>query len=222
VSIDRRSISRQVADILRNMILTGELPPGQPVLHDEMSTRLGVSTMPVREALLRLSHEGLVEARHNRSFLVTEMTKEDLDDVYWVHGLLSGELAARACIRGGQELAGRLRELVSGSTPAAEQDLDHPVSCYRFHDELNAAATSPKLEAMLRQATRFVPQHYFGMLAGWEESAAGAHRRLIAAIDAADAALATQVMVDHVQDAFARVAQHFTSAGHWVEPDASS
>ena len=63
-------MAEQVADLVRNMILVGDLRPGQRVTHDELAARLNVSTMPVREALLRLSYEGLIVGKANRSFHV--------------------------------------------------------------------------------------------------------------------------------------------------------
>ena len=74
------------------MILTGEFEADQTVTQDELAELLGVSTMPVREAVLRLSHEGLMTVHPGRSVQVTAPTRDDIADIYWLHGILAGEL----------------------------------------------------------------------------------------------------------------------------------
>src|SRR3981189_2012694 len=84
--------SDEVADVLQQMILANRLSSGQKITKDELAKMLGVSTMPVREALLKLAAIGLVDAAPNRSFRVTNSTKEDTRDSYWMHSVLAGEL----------------------------------------------------------------------------------------------------------------------------------
>ncbi|MEI7548107.1 MAG: GntR family transcriptional regulator, partial [Actinomycetota bacterium] len=142
----RRSLTQQATDALRDMILSGTLPPGERVTHDELAKRLGVSTMPVRESLLRLSYEGFIEASPNRSFRVAQMTRDDLHDVYWMHGLLQGELTARACERATPELVAELRDVMSQCSaiaPGAVTELER--LNHRFHSLINIAAASPRL-----------------------------------------------------------------------------
>src|ERR1700737_3075960 len=107
----RRSMADQVSEALRDMILTGQLKPGERITHEELATRLGVSTMPVREALLRLSYEGFIGARPNRSFRVARMTAKDLEDIYWMHSRIAGELTARACEHADHRLIDELRNV---------------------------------------------------------------------------------------------------------------
>ena len=80
---------------------------------------LGVSTMPVREALLKLAALGLVEASPNRSFRVVNSTKEDTRDSYWMQSVLVGELTRRACTLEGPKL---VPELESKDEPKLGHD----------------------------------------------------------------------------------------------------
>src|SRR6202035_4757096 len=90
-------------------ILSQELQPGQRIKQAELASMMGVSTMPVREALLRLVSEGMVIADSNRSFTVaTTTTPQGIRDVYWVHASLAGELAARAWAKRTDELIANL------------------------------------------------------------------------------------------------------------------
>ncbi|NYD57165.1 DNA-binding GntR family transcriptional regulator [Nocardioides marinisabuli] len=79
---------------LRQLILTGVLLPGEKVNQAELADRLGVSRVPVREALASLRSEGLVEARPNSGFTVVRPTVEDLAEIYLMRGLLEDALLA--------------------------------------------------------------------------------------------------------------------------------
>ena len=73
--LHRETLSDQVADTVRGMILTGEIAPETPVTQSEIARLLGVSTMPAREALLRLGAEGFLIASPNRSFTVRRIIR---------------------------------------------------------------------------------------------------------------------------------------------------
>ena len=84
--------------VLRQAILRNELHPGQPLSVDELAGKLGVSPTPIREALTRLSAEGLVERAPNRTALVATVDAEDVRQAYQVRELLE-PLAARYVAR---------------------------------------------------------------------------------------------------------------------------
>src|ERR1700720_3231260 len=94
--IAHKSMTDQVSEKLRSMILSRQLAPGTRVTQAQLAEMLGVSTMPIREALLRLGAEGLINSSASRSFEIATVTDRGIRDVYWVHGVLAGELAARA------------------------------------------------------------------------------------------------------------------------------
>lgn len=77
---------------IRQLILTGVLLPGEKVNQADLAQRLGVSRVPVREALASLRSEGLVESRANTGFTVVRPTVEDLVEIYLMRGLLEGAL----------------------------------------------------------------------------------------------------------------------------------
>ena len=81
---------------VRRAILDGSLPPGAPVSIAELSARLNVSHIPVREALRRLEGEGLIELRRSRSAVVAPLSREDFEDVFRLRGLLESDAYGRA------------------------------------------------------------------------------------------------------------------------------
>lgn len=97
--VAQQSIVELVIDEVRRSILDGSLPPGAPVSIAELSGRLRVSHIPVREALRRLEGEGLVELRRGRSAVVAPLSATDLADVFDMRALIEAELMATACPR---------------------------------------------------------------------------------------------------------------------------
>jgi DNA-binding GntR family transcriptional regulator len=94
--VTQRSVVDLVIDEVRRSILDGSLRPGAPVSIAELSARLEVSHIPVREALRRLESEGLIELRRSRSAVVARLSREDLANVFHLRELLEGDVMARA------------------------------------------------------------------------------------------------------------------------------
>jgi DNA-binding GntR family transcriptional regulator len=92
----QRSAVDLVIDEVRRSILAGSLRPGAPVSIAELSARLEVSHIPVREALRRLESEGLIELRRSRSAVVAPLSRDDLASVFHLRELLEGDVMARA------------------------------------------------------------------------------------------------------------------------------
>lgn len=91
---ERDSISPEASVVasclvrLRELVLTGEVLPAEKLNQADLATRLGVSRVPVREALASLRAEGLVEARPNMGYTVVRPTLEDLSEIYLMRALL--------------------------------------------------------------------------------------------------------------------------------------
>ena len=85
------SLKDSAADYLREQILTGQLTPGTKIDQDEISAALGISRLPVREALIQLANEGLVDAVPRRGAFVASLERADIVDHYRVSsGLVGG------------------------------------------------------------------------------------------------------------------------------------
>src|ERR1700730_7603080 len=145
--IAHRSMTDQVSEKLRSMILSRQLEPGLRVTQVELAEMLGVSTMPIREALLRLGAEGLIVAASGRSFEIAATTKDGIRDVYWAHGMLAGELAARAWDKRSEELRATRRDEHSAYDAALERGEQGSLAEInrRFHAAIISVAASPTL-----------------------------------------------------------------------------
>src|SRR4249920_3667248 len=92
--VPRDSIEDRVADALRDLIVSGQLPEGTPLVQRDLAHRLGVSQTPVRMGLNKLERFGLVSVGDTGRAFVSRLTREDLEELYAVRRGLEG-LAAR-------------------------------------------------------------------------------------------------------------------------------
>lgn len=202
------------------MILVGDLLPGQHVTHDQLAKQLGVSTMPVREALLRLTHQGFIAAKPGRHFEVTSTSRTDIDDIYWAHALLAGELTARATRNADPEFLSELRAvqeewdaLPAGAATDELDDLNNS-----FHRLINRQARAPKLLVFLRNTIRLIPEHFYALVPDWHDTSTNGHRDILDAVESGDEERARQAAEAHVRDAGSLLAELFTDKGYWKEP----
>lgn len=86
--------ARRVADDLERMILTGDLLPGQAIRQESMAELLGVSRLPVREALQQLTSEGLVRHQPNIGYTVARLDQAEFDQIYLMRAALEREVLA--------------------------------------------------------------------------------------------------------------------------------
>lgn len=220
----RRTLAVEVADRLREMILTGALSSGSRTTQDELARMLGVSTMPVREALLRLAAEGFVHAEPNRSFTIVATTREDVQDVYWMHATLAGELTRRACARADdalvatlRERAARCREVAGSGDPELLEEAN-----WDFHRAINRAARAPKLLVILRATLRFIPRGFYGLLPAWTPTSEAGHEAILEAFERRDPEAARAAAEQHVRDAGELLVELFTARGYWERPVAAA
>src|SRR6202453_4979716 len=92
-SLRRAQLSDEVAGHLRAAIMSGHLRPGTFIRLDETAARLGVSITPVREALLKLRGEGMVKLEPHRGHVVLPLTRQDIEDIFWLTATIARELA---------------------------------------------------------------------------------------------------------------------------------
>jgi DNA-binding GntR family transcriptional regulator len=166
----------KVTEQTRRLILSRELQPGQRIRQAELASIMGVSTMPVREALLRLVTEGMVIAESNRSFTVAmTTTPSGIRDIYWIHAELAGELAARAWDVRTDELVEKLAGHARAYTAALKSGVGgHAVlfsENWAFHSAIHRTADAPAIAVTLKNTLRYFPDFSYD-IAGWNEAGA--------------------------------------------------
>jgi DNA-binding GntR family transcriptional regulator len=145
--IARESVEDRVAQALRELIMSGQLAEGTPLVQRELAQRLGVSQTPVRLGLNELHRVGLVSVGETGRAFVSRLTREDLEEIYAARGGLEG-LAARvgAAAVGPAELAEMRRLLGELERLAKDQDVDGYLRArWAFHAACYEAAGRPRL-----------------------------------------------------------------------------
>jgi len=219
--VPRRRLTDEVTDTLREMILMGELEPSKKYTQNELADIVGVSTMPVREALLRLSHEGLVIAAPSRSYEIVRTTRSDIEDVYWLYAQLAGELTARACANATDELYDELvalndRLLSLDNAPAETIENAN----WEFHRAINKAADAPRLVHALSRTVRLIPEYVFTVLPRWATVNKKDHVAILAAIEKRDPLAGRIAAMNHVLGTGKLVSSYFSDGtGTWDVPD---
>ena len=147
--IARESVEDRVAQALRELIVSGQLPEGTPLVQRDLAQRLGVSQTPIRLGLTELQRVGLVEVGETCRATVSRLTREDFEEIYAARLGLEG-LAARvgAAAVGPAELA-RMRTLLAELERLAKvQDVDGYLRVrWEFHAACYEAAGRPRLLA---------------------------------------------------------------------------
>lgn len=185
-------------DQLQHAILEGLLKPGERLRAEALAQRFGTSRTPIREALLQLEAQGLVEVEPNRGAVVRAFDRDDLLDLYGVRALLEPAAAARAATRIGEADIERLHELCERARHAS---VDEQIAYNEdFHRIIVEAAASPRLAVAMRAASG-IPRAFRSLFWDSEEQRAESllcHRRLVSAFRVRDAQLAEAVMRMHI------------------------
>ncbi|NGO72075.1 GntR family transcriptional regulator [Streptomyces boncukensis] len=199
---DRRSIRDHVAHALRAALVAGELRPGAVYSAPQLAAQFGVSATPVREAMLDLAREGMVEAVRNKGFRVTELSRRDLAEYVAVRELIEvptvGEAARTADAARLEELRPVAREIVEAAR--AGDLVGFLEADRRFHLALLGLAGNRRLVEVVGQLRGH--SRLYG-LAGLAETgqllvSAEEHEVLLELVLAGDAPAAEECMRRHL------------------------
>lgn len=160
----RMSRGEEAARYIRSLIFDGELRPGARVPQDDIARVLGVSRIPVREALIALEREGWVTIELNRGAFVNALDARAVLDHYELYGMIYGFAVRRALDRSsGPELIKGLEQIVKelGRVDDAGQVLQHTIA---FQRAIVEAARSPRLRPLTRALTQLVPGDFFTLV----------------------------------------------------------
>jgi DNA-binding GntR family transcriptional regulator len=192
---------------LRRFIATGLLRPGQQIVQDALAIQLGVSRVPLREALKILEGEGQVTYVAHRGYFVIELSLSDLLEVYRIREILEAEAITIAVPQMTAEDIDRLEEAERDVQAAADNaDVVAMASAnQRFHFALIEACALPRLVRLIRllwDATEVYRSVYFSEEPN-RELVTSEHRAVVTAVKAGDAASALSVLAEHREHAIA-------------------
>jgi DNA-binding GntR family transcriptional regulator len=193
-------VKKALVDNLRDEIIQGDLIPGQHLRLEEIASRFDVSTMPVREALRDLEAEGLVTIFPHKGAVVTQLSADDLQDIYDIRGTLEA-LGTRLAVPHMTEAT--FAELTT-IIEQMDSHLDEVVSLVKLNNNFHVTLYAPSGRVHLRDLVitlRHRTQHYLRAYIAQLERMPQAqveHRAILEACKAGDADLAASLMYDHV------------------------
>ena len=197
------STTEAVTIALREAILSGALPPPTWLREAELACALAVSRTPVREALRRISDEGLTRKVVNLGTQVAPMTLDNILAVYAVRESLEGLAARTAAKKRPSGLVETLRSALRETEMNIAEGLPIAAVNFAFHQHIREASENPYLERFLIQVEHAVRR--FGSSAyevpGRSEATLREHCAILEAIATGDAEQAEQLAMEHMRTA---------------------
>gem|GEM_PF-562639 len=221
----RNSADPLVADVLRESIRLGLLEPGKPLIQASIAEAMGVSRIPVREALYTLAAEGLVIFGKDGGARVIDLAVGDIVELWALRGLLESHMASGIVRTATPANVAVLREIVD-----AMDDLDGPAwsdSNYTFHHELHRLSDMPHVAAVAGRVLTMADPYSRTAISVLHVSllhvVVGAnveHRQMLDALAAGDGAELARLLQDHSTQTAAALLEYAATTVPPVDPKA--
>lgn len=196
-----RNAAWAAADVIRREILSGDLRPGQRLRAAELAQELGISRTPIREALLILEGEGLVDASPNKGATVKNYSAADIDDLYKLRAALEGYAARLATEKASASDIEELRRICARqSSLSVDQDTSKLIKeNAHFHDTILRIAGSDRLRSMMTMVhLPYVYRSYFWRSSAQKENSDHYHKEITKAVEVHDPERAEFLMKAHL------------------------
>ena len=215
----RRVLMDDAADALRDAILSGRLAPGARLIEDDLAAMLQVSRGPIRQALTRLQHEGLVIHETHRGASVATVSADDIDEIYSLRMALERLAFARACdfatsedfllIERRLDAFGRIPRKLVTRQKVAEIDIDFHAAVFQAarHSRLLAAWRGLRSQVMLFLLLRDA------LPADYRDSWLLDHQSLLEVLRRRDKRAAMAASEAHIGAALARLRTQLSARG---------
>jgi DNA-binding GntR family transcriptional regulator len=213
----RTPSGQYIALHIRRLIFEGELRAGMRVPQDAIASDLGVSRIPVREALIVLEREGWVTNEMHRGAFISALDEQAVHDHYELYGLICGFAADRALARGAADLPQQLADIQTSFARATTAEEFYDLSL-AFPAAILKAAASPRVNVAMRAMSALVPGNFFELV----PNAVAVEKRGLAAIVRAmkqgDGERASAEYVKMMRQVGNKVAQLFKERGLFAPP----
>jgi GntR family transcriptional regulator, rspAB operon transcriptional repressor len=199
-------ITAQVHAALRRAILTMEIRPSTALSEKELSLRFGVSRTPVREALIKLADEGLVDIFPQRGTFVAPIRMDEVLEAQFIREALEAAVIRSSAQRSTPDLIARLRSLTAAQKRAAkEKDLEGFLQLDEaFHRAFSESVGQPRSWRLIQSVKAQLDRVRFLSLPepGHLEAMVKQHEAIVRAVEAKDADEAERVMRGHLREVF--------------------
>jgi DNA-binding GntR family transcriptional regulator len=184
-AVVRKGSGEQAAAYIRQLIFDGQLHEGMRLPQDEVARAVGVSRIPIREAIIALEREGWVTTRLHRGTFVNAFDEHVIRDHYELFGLIYGLAARRAAQRADPQVLERLAEL-SREIDTTDDLVRIGDLALAFHATVVEAARSPRITVVLRAMSALVPGPFFVLVPRAVEPERKGVRAIVRAVRSGD------------------------------------
>jgi DNA-binding GntR family transcriptional regulator len=184
-AVVRKGSGEQAAAYIRQLIFDGQLREGMRLPQDEVAKAVGVSRIPIREAIIALEREGWVTTTMHRGAVVNAFDEQIIRDHYELFGLVYGLAARRAAEREDPEVVARLAELAQ-DVRQTDDLIKVGEIAVAFHSTVVEAARSPRITVVLRAMSALVPGPFFALVPRAVDSERRGLRAIVRAIRQGD------------------------------------
>jgi DNA-binding GntR family transcriptional regulator len=161
----RRSSGDHAATYIKRLIFDQHLRAGDRIPQDEVASALGISRIPVREALIALEREGWITIEMHRGAFVNDFDEQAVRDHYSLFGLVYGFAGRRALARDDGTLAATLDAILADLGTEDEPNRAARVAL-AFHQAVIEAARSPRIQTIMGAMSGLIPGNFFAMVPG--------------------------------------------------------
>lgn len=195
---DREMLHNRVCSVLRQAILKGDFKPGERLVQMELAELIGVSRMPVREALRTLEIEGLVSMEPHKGAVVRSIQKEDIIEIYELRATLE-PLALKKSME--HYTAEDINQLSNYHTLMlnADSDVEYVEHNVQFHNLLLSRCNSPRLIGFIETISNGFAQDTPQIIPGQIEKSNKEHQAIIEAILDGNGEKAANALSFHIE-----------------------
>jgi DNA-binding GntR family transcriptional regulator len=206
------TVTDQAYDYLKAKILSRELLPGMKLNEADLAEELGVSRTPLREAIARLTQEGLVTAHSRRGAYVTRLGRDEVLEILEVREALECMAARKAARRASREDIDALRAKLRRDGHLRNNASKQQLPTFDFHEQIVRLSRNGKLADLMdnihNQLT--ILRHGSSFVAGRSADASHEHAQILDALESGDPDLAELRMRDHLTRAHKNMLDHVT------------
>jgi DNA-binding GntR family transcriptional regulator len=192
---------------LKALILSGDLAANASISAESVGRTLGVSRMPVREALLQLQVEGLVTIGENKRPVVTSRTQKEIVELFEIRVALESLAIERATLRMTPAIFDQMTRQLSRMDKAASSPKRWLERHDEFHDIIFVAADMPRLHDEIRRIRYSIQPYIFMYLNAYKipEMPGAEHSTIIEVLARRNPRLAREALAQHIRDAASAV-----------------
>jgi DNA-binding GntR family transcriptional regulator len=202
-SVEFSTLQEKVTATIREAIFKQAYKPGERLIQEELAAKLGVSRMPIREALRSLEMEGLVEMLPHKGAQVIGITRDDIEELYYLRSLLEGITVQKSINFLSAEDRFELQKLVGRMDIDIERNnLDSFISNNKeFHLLLQNGCNWKKIKMLSKQFIEGYPAHVPSLIPSSMFKSNQEHKEMLKALDNKDPIILRQLVEHHIMRA---------------------